>query len=114
MTDRFSSTDEWEARREEVLEARYCVARLAELQLSPVRGRFDEAHVWEINRRIFQDMPAAGFAEVTPGQFRAATPPGLDHLKMRVLSESGQHYVVAYSAMHDAATARMQKALGAA
>ena len=54
----------------ELLEARYTFRRVAELELDPVRGNFDAAHLKEINRRIFQDLPGAGFDDVAPGEFR--------------------------------------------
>lgn len=55
----------------QLLEARHTWQRLVELRVEPVRGNFDAAHLKEINRRIFQDLPGLGFADVTPGQYRA-------------------------------------------
>lgn len=54
----------------EQIEADYTFKRVVELELDPVRGNFDVAHLKEINRRIFQDLPGAGFDDVTPGEFR--------------------------------------------
>lgn len=49
------------------IESRVTEARLLELKFKPVRGGFDAAHLKEINRRIFQDLPAiAGFDAVRP------------------------------------------------
>jgi cell filamentation protein len=39
------------------LEALYTFARGHELADRPVQGAFDAAHLREINRRLFQDMP---------------------------------------------------------
>lgn len=52
----------------QLLEARHTWQRLVELRVEPVRGNFDEAHLKENNRRIFQDLPDLGFIDVTPGQ----------------------------------------------
>jgi len=68
------------------LEADYTYKRLYELTLDPVRGNFDAAHLKEINRRIFQDLPGAGFDDVTPGQFRPPVPGGKDWMKQRGLT----------------------------
>ena len=43
-----------------------------------VEGRFDVAHLQEINRRIFQDLPGLGFDDVTPGAFRPPAPTDRD------------------------------------
>jgi cell filamentation protein len=69
------------------LEADYTYQRLYELSLEPVRGNFDAAHLKEVNRRIFQDLPGMGF-DVTPGEFRKPVPDGLDWMKQRGLSIS--------------------------
>lgn len=102
-----------DARREE-LEGRYTQWRITELEVSPVAGNFDVAHLKEVNRRIFQDLPAAGFDDVTPGEFRKPVPDGLDWMKQRSLSTVGGSFYVAYSRMDDAATARLAKALESA
>ncbi|NHB88371.1 hypothetical protein ACSLVK_16940 [Photorhabdus tasmaniensis] len=41
------------------LEADYTFKRVVELELDPVRGNFDAAHLKEVNWRIFQDLPMA-------------------------------------------------------
>lgn len=64
-------------------------ARITELALSPVRGVFDVAHLKEIHRRIFQDLPLHA-----PGQFRYSAPA---HIKRRQLEASGHHYEVYYA-----------------
>lgn len=48
----------------QTLEAEYTFRRIVELHLDPVRGKFDAAHLKEINRRIFQDLPSLGFDEL--------------------------------------------------
>lgn len=99
-----------EARREE-LEGRFTRWRITELETSPVVGTFNAAHLKEVNRRIFQDLLSAGFANVTPGEFRKPGPDGLDWMKQRGLSTVNGLFYVAYSRMDDAATARLDKAL---
>jgi cell filamentation protein len=74
------------AEQRQQLEAYYAYKRLYELALDPVRGNFDAAHLKEVNRRIFQDLPGAGFIDVTPGEFRKTLQAGWDWQKQRVLS----------------------------
>ncbi len=96
------------------LESDYTFRRIVELELDSVQGRFDAAHLKEVNRRIFQDLPGAGFDDVTPGEFRPAVPDGVDWIKQRGLSTVDGSFFVAYSRMDDAATAPLDKALAAA
>ena len=63
-------------------------ARIKELEESPVVGRFDTAHLREIHRRIFQDLP-----HHHPGQFRRDAQAWV---KAREL-ESGECYYVPYA-----------------
>lgn len=63
-------------------------ARIKELEESPVVGRFDTAHLCEIHRRIFQDLP-----HHHPGQFRREASAWV---KSREL-ESGDCYLVPYA-----------------
>lgn len=102
-----------DTRREE-LEGRFTHWRIAELEANPVAGKFDVAHLKEVNRRIFQDLPGAGVDDVTPGEFRKPVADGLDWMKQRGLSTVDGPFYVAYSRMDDAATARLDKALEAA
>lgn len=67
--------------------------RSAELLLRPVAGNFDAAHLQEIHRRIFQDLPHHG-----PGEYR---PPAPFHIKARALEESGARYYVGYANRED-------------
>ena len=69
MVDELSGSKD----REE-LESFHTDRRCVELSLDPVRGNYDAAHLKEINRRIFQDLPGIGFNDVTPGQYRPAVP----------------------------------------
>jgi hypothetical protein len=71
------------AEQRQQLEAYYAYKRLYELALDPVRGNFDAAHLKEVNRRIFQDLPGAGFIDVTPGEFRKTLQAGWDWQKQR-------------------------------
>jgi cell filamentation protein len=98
----------------EQIEADYTFKRVVELELDPVRGSFDAAHLKEINRRIFQDLPGAGFDDVTPGEFRPAVPEGQDWMKDRALSTVEGAFYVAYSRMDEAALSRLDKALESA
>jgi cell filamentation protein len=95
----------------EHIEADYTFARIVELELDPVRGDFDAAHLSEINRRIFQDLPGAGFDDITPGAFRLPVPEGQDWMKQRGLSTVTGAFYVAYSSMDVAATSRLDKVL---
>lgn len=85
--------------------------RIAELRLDPVDGNFDAVHLREINRRIFQDLPANGFPNVTPGIYRSPIPPGSDWVKERYLTTVTAHYTVAYSQMGDAEQAAIEDTL---
>jgi cell filamentation protein len=62
--------------------------RIAELEESPVVGRFDTTHLCTIHSRIFQDLP-----HHHPGQFRRKTS---TWVKARAL-ESGEYYAVPYA-----------------
>ncbi|PNY79214.1 Fic/DOC family protein [Deinococcus koreensis] len=63
-------------------------ARITELRLDPVQGTFDAAHLSEVHRRIFQDLP-----HHAPGTFR---PDAAGHHKARELETSGRRHVVGY------------------
>lgn len=93
------------------VEGFYTSKRLAELYLSPVGGRFDAAHLREINRRIFQDLPGAGYPEVTPGEFRNPAPAGQDWIKTRSLEGIRAASYVAYSPMDKASVGQLEKTL---
>ncbi len=95
----------------EQLEADYTFKRVVELELDPVNGNFDAVHLKEINRRIFQDLPSAGFDDVTPGEFRPPVSEGKDWMKNRCLSTVDGTLYVAYSRMDEAAQARLDKVL---
>lgn len=92
-------------------EAVFVRRRILTLELEPVRGNFDAAHLKEVNRYIFQDLPGAGFDDVTPGEFHKPVPDGMDWMKQRGLSTVDGAFHVAYSRMDDTATARLDKAL---
>jgi cell filamentation protein len=96
------------------LEADHTFRRVVELELDPVRGHFDAAHLKEVNRRIFQDLLGAGFEDVTPGEFRPPVPDGKDWMKQRRLSTVESSFYVAYSRMDAAAVARLELTLEAA
>jgi len=97
------------------LEADLTFPRIVELELNPVQGQFDAAHLKEINRRIFQDLPGAGLTDITPGQYRPASPAGKDWYKNRGLSVANkQTFFVAYSSMDASAQTRLDTALQSA
>lgn len=98
----------------ERLEGTFTAHRIFELRLDPVRGSFDAAHLREINRRIFQDLPELGFSDVTPGVYRRPTPPGNDWVKYRALESRGVTLAVAYSTMDRHAISRLEAALASA
>ena len=70
-------------------EAALTFARVRELQRDPVQGQFDVAHLQEVHRRIFQDLP-----EHRPGEFRPDAP---GHFKNRELEASGDRILVPYA-----------------
>ena len=95
------------------IEADSTFIRIAELRDKPVRGDFDAAHLREINRRIFQDLPGLGFADVTPGQYRPPVKGSGDWIKTRGFETIPQASHVAYSRMDDAARVKLNKTLDA-
>lgn len=98
----------------ESIESRYTFRRIVELALDPVRGNYDAAHLKEIHRRIFQDLPALGIHDITPGKFRSPVEAGKDWVKNRALSSAAASFMVAYSPMDRAAQERLNKALAGA
>jgi fido (protein-threonine AMPylation protein) len=70
-------------------EAFLTAARQTQLVLNPVQGQFDIAHLSEVHRRIFQDLPHHG-----PGSFR---PDASGHFKDRRLEASNDRIVVPYA-----------------
>ena len=94
----------------ERIEAKVTRARLVELAARPVQGEFDAAHLREVNRRIFQDMPGKGFDDVKPGQYRPEVPSG-DWMKNRGLETASGNFFVAYSPMNAASQARIDDVL---
>lgn len=106
MTDKVPASDQRQA-----LEADYTFQRLVELRVDPVKGSFDAAHLREINRRIFQDLPGLGFDQVTPGEYRPQVPPGNDWIKTRRLETVEVRPSVAYSAMDTEARNRLEEVL---
>ncbi len=64
-------------------------ARIGELDDNPVKGKFDAAHLKEIHRRIFQDLP-----HHAPGEYRPDAPA---HIKARALEGLGHRYHVHYA-----------------
>ncbi|MFT4240878.1 MAG: Fic family protein [Acidovorax sp.] len=63
--------------------------RISELDRKPVEGKFDAAHLKEVHRRIFQDLP-----HHAPGEYRPHAPA---HIKARALEGSGHRYHVHYA-----------------
>lgn len=68
-------------------------ARIEELERAPVEGKFDAAHLKEVHRRIFQDLPHHG-----PGEFRQEAS---HHIKMRALEAAPYRYNVHYANRKD-------------
>jgi cell filamentation protein len=94
----------------ECLEADATRGRIVELQLLPVQGCFDAAHLCEVNRRIFQDLPSLGFRDVAPGQYRPEVVSG-NWMKNRGLTTMAGDFFVAYSSMDAASQARIEAVL---
>jgi cell filamentation protein len=95
-------------------EATHTWQRIVELRLDPVRGKFDAAHLKEINRRIFQDLPGYGYDHIRPGEYRDPVSDGNDWVKTRLLETVGVRSTVAYSSMDKAAQHQLDRALIAA
>jgi cell filamentation protein len=93
------------------LEGDLTSSRIAELKVNPVAGNFDLGHLREVHRRIFQDLPSAGFSEYTPGKYRTPVQPGVDWQKCRVLDAAPGQFFVAYSKMDEAAQWRLETTL---
>lgn len=102
------------AEERQALEATHTWQRIVELRLDPVQGNFDAAHLKEINRRIFQDLPGLGFDNLAPGEFRPAAPKGRDWHKVRSLDTVRTPLHVAYSSMNSEALARLDTVLASA
>jgi cell filamentation protein len=79
--------DEWQW--VEQREGALSFARIGELDDDPVQGKFDAAHLKEIHRRIFQDLP-----HHAPGEYRPDAPA---HIKGRALESSFYRYHVHYA-----------------
>jgi cell filamentation protein len=107
MVDRLSK----EELRRQTIEATLTSVRIVELLNEPVKGAFDAAHLREVNRRIFQDLPAAGFTQVAPGQYRPPVPSGQHWIKPRGLEAATGTFVVAYSAMDEKAQLKLEAVL---
>jgi cell filamentation protein len=93
------------------LEGDLTSSRIAELKVNPVAGNFDLGHLREVHRRIFQDLPSAGFSEYTPGEYRTPVQPGVDWQKCRVLDAAPGQFFVTYSKMDEAAQRRLETTL---
>lgn len=65
-------------------------ARIVELELDPLPGHFDAAHLRAIHGHIFQDSP-----EYTPGRYRPENPGGV-YIKNRALEAGAARYHVHY------------------
>ena len=95
--------------------------RIKELRRSPVVGNFDAAHLREINRRIFQDMPrASSWAPVgqqsdtvAPGEYRPTVFKG-DWVKHRKIESRNSESYIAYSTMGVTAKAKLDEVLATA
>lgn len=107
MSDKLTHTSQ----ERYALEAEQTAFRIIELRASPVRGNFDAAHLKEINRRIFQDLPGLGFDDVKPGEYRPTVAAGNDWMKTRGLETVDAPSNVAYSRMDKEAQMRLDKVL---
>lgn len=99
------------AEQRQALESLHTWKALVGIRLNPVVGEFDAAHLKEINRRIFEKLPALGFDNVTPGEFRPPVGSGFDWLKTRTFETIDIRAHVAYSRMDESAQARLDDIL---
>jgi len=74
---------------DEQFEGALTFARIGELDDNPVNGNFDAAHLKEVHRRIFQDLP-----HHAPGEYRPDAP---SHIKARALERLNHRYHVHYA-----------------
>jgi cell filamentation protein len=93
------------------VEAELTGARIAELRIAPVQGKFDINHLREIHRRIFQDLPSLGFRDVTPGEFRPPGDRAMPWMKHRALETINSPVYAAYSKMDEPAKQRLERVL---
>jgi cell filamentation protein len=102
--------------RREKLESQYTRQRVFELLENPVQGNFDVAHLKEVHRRIFQDLPALGITNPPPGKFREPVPKGEDWIKKRPLKSlgDGAFSFICYSPMEKDDLNQLDKTLQAA
>jgi cell filamentation protein len=85
-----------------------------ELRESPVVGDYDLAHLREIHRRIFQDLPEAGIESVEPGSLRPpVVPADQDWVKERRLESIHAVSYPVYSSMDAGALQRLHAVLDA-
>jgi len=68
---------------------RLSFGRVGQLELNPIKGNFDEAHLRAVHRHIFQDSP-----QHKPGEYRD---PARGHFKHRGLETRLQGHVVPYA-----------------
>lgn len=105
------------AARQDQLEGAFTARRIQELELHPVHGHFDAAHLREINRRIFQDLPALGYTAYSPGVYRLPVSALGEYPKQRRLATVpsthplGATSIVAYSRMDSPAQQHMDAVL---
>lgn len=111
MTNTPALNKQLTADQREALEGDLTYLRHQGLEANPIRGNFDAAHLKEVNRYLFQDFPAAGLTDVTPGEFRSPVEDGRDWLKPRGLSTQSGVFLVAYSRMDANAQARLDTVL---
>lgn len=98
---------------DEALAGQLSHARLLELHLAPIQGRFDVQHLRAVHRHIFQDFPTHGIAGVTPGALRPPVPSGT-YYKFRTMFTVKESSFVAYSTMDTSARKRVDDALAVA
>lgn len=91
--------------------------RLLELDKNPIKGKFDQAHLKEINRYLFQDMPKLGpeWADAYKGgKFRYPSFPNQDWIKCRRIESNQVNSIIAYSHMDDNALQLLNNVLSEA
>ncbi len=95
----------------QLIEGQCTFQRITELELVPVRGKFDIAHLKEVHRRIFQDLPSHGINELPPGEFRQQVESGEIWKKERAFKTLNIDYTVVYSNMDAQAHEQLNKVL---
>lgn len=112
--------EDFEYISDDELEFRLTQIRINELRANPIQGKYDVAHLKEVHRYIFQDLPKAGLWKYSglPGEFRSPVPENMEWTKRRILEsikgadgKTSESYSTFYSRMNSEAIAQLEVVL---